>query len=111
MPSPPVEPVDLLDLKLLPAWLKEPADAKQYEHYHGEEGEGRRRAGRDDDRRSRKPKPPRPFGEKRGGDKSERPRGPSDQQRRDRTPRDQDRRKRPPQDRPAAPPAKPLEIE
>jgi hypothetical protein len=27
----PVEPVDLLDLKLLPAWVKEPADGKIYD--------------------------------------------------------------------------------
>ncbi|HZD40747.1 MAG TPA: hypothetical protein VE131_08510, partial [Terriglobales bacterium] len=37
MSAPPVEPADLLDLKLLPAWLKE-SDAKNYfEHYKGEE--------------------------------------------------------------------------
>lgn len=37
---------DLLDLKLLPAWVKESTEAKRYEHYTGEEGmarEGRRR--------------------------------------------------------------------
>ena len=28
MTSPPVEPADLLDLKLLPAWVKEPVDAR-----------------------------------------------------------------------------------
>ena len=38
MSSSPVEPPDLLDLKLLPAWVKEPA-ASSYEHYTGEEGE------------------------------------------------------------------------
>ena len=31
------EPIDLLDLKLLPAWVKEPAAARSYEHYAGEE--------------------------------------------------------------------------
>jgi hypothetical protein len=31
-----VEPADLLDLKLLPAWLKEPAEANRYEDYTGE---------------------------------------------------------------------------
>src|SRR6266853_1064029 len=41
----PVEPVDLLDLKLLPAWVKEPAKERIYEHASGEE----------DDRRSRAP--------------------------------------------------------
>ena len=112
MPSPPVEPVDLLDLKLLPAWLKEPADAKQYQDYQGEEGEGRRRGERDQDRRFRKPKSQRPFAKKRETDKPERPRGPQDRDRRDRAPRDRDGRNRPSQDRPAAmPPPKPLEIE
>jgi hypothetical protein len=56
MSSPPVEPADLIDLKLLPAWVKEPTEPKSYEHYTGEEGEGPR-----DGRR-----PPR---DKRGGGK------------------------------------------
>src|ERR1700704_6963664 len=112
MPSPPVEPVDLLDLKLLPAWLKEPADAKQYQDYQGEEGEGRRRGERDQDRRFRKPKSQRSFAKKRETNKPERPRGRQDRHRRDRAPRDRDGRKRPSQDRPATtPPPKPLEIE
>src|ERR1700704_263797 len=112
MPSPPVEPVDLLDLKLLPAWLKEPADAKQYQDFQGEEGEGWRRGEHDQERRFRKPKSQRPFAKKRETDKPERPRGPQDRDRRDRAPRDRDGRKRPSQDRPAATPlAKPLEIE
>jgi hypothetical protein len=37
MTSPTVEPADLLDLKLLPAWVKEPAGARNYGHYTGEE--------------------------------------------------------------------------
>src|SRR5213080_1804586 len=41
MSSLPVEPVDLLDLKLLPAWVKEPAEERIYEYAGGEE-EGRR---------------------------------------------------------------------
>jgi hypothetical protein len=54
MSASPVEPADLLDLKLLPAWLKE-SDAKNYyEHYRGEEGvselRGRDRASRQRDR-------------------------------------------------------------
>jgi len=36
MSSGPVEPGDLLDLKLLPSWLKESAPAPSYEHYEGE---------------------------------------------------------------------------
>jgi hypothetical protein len=41
----PVEPADLLDLKLLPAWVKEPGASNHYDHYTGEEGtaEPRRR--------------------------------------------------------------------
>jgi hypothetical protein len=42
MSSSPVEPADLIDLKLLPAWVKEPTEPKSYEHYTGEEGEGPR---------------------------------------------------------------------
>jgi hypothetical protein len=36
MTSSPVEPVDLLDLKLLPAWMKEPVAAKRYADAEGE---------------------------------------------------------------------------
>jgi hypothetical protein len=43
MPPAPAEPVDLLDLKLLPAWLKEPDDPRSYEHYKGEDQEQRPR--------------------------------------------------------------------
>src|SRR5881396_4179202 len=32
-----VETVDLLDLKLLPAWVKEPAEPRSYADYTGEE--------------------------------------------------------------------------
>jgi len=45
MSSSTVEPADFLDLKLLPAWVKEPAEARNYEHYTGEE-EGRGPRGR-----------------------------------------------------------------
>ena len=47
MPPSPAEPVDLLDLKLLPAWVKEPAEEKSYAHYTGEEGGERRPRGHD----------------------------------------------------------------
>ena len=47
MRSSPAEPADLLDLRLLPAWVKEPVETKNYEHYTGEEDSGGRRAGRD----------------------------------------------------------------
>ena len=37
MSAPPAEPADLLDLKLLPAWVKEPGASKHYDHYTGDE--------------------------------------------------------------------------
>jgi len=37
MSSSTAETIDLLDLKLLPAWVKQPAEAKDYGHYTGEE--------------------------------------------------------------------------
>ncbi|PYJ56152.1 MAG: hypothetical protein DME82_05335 [Verrucomicrobia bacterium] len=40
MTSSAVETVDLLDLKLLPAWVKEPADSKSYADYTEEEDRG-----------------------------------------------------------------------
>ena len=46
MTSPAVEPADLLDLKLLPAWVKEPAEARNYAHYTGEEESGVQKKGR-----------------------------------------------------------------
>jgi hypothetical protein len=66
MPASSTEPVDLLDLKLLPAWVKEPAETKSYAHYQGDEGEERRPRGRGRD-----------FREKEGGRKRRTPDGPS----------------------------------
>jgi hypothetical protein len=48
MTSSAVEPADLLDLKLLPAWVKEPVEAKRYADVEGEhdyEGPSRHRGG------------------------------------------------------------------
>jgi hypothetical protein len=54
MSAPPVEPADLLDLKFLPAWLKEAGATNYYHHYTAEEAptESRRRdiGGRHKDR-------------------------------------------------------------
>jgi hypothetical protein len=50
MSAPPVEPGDLLDLKLLPAWVKEPRATNHYGHYTAEEAPAERR-GRDRDGR------------------------------------------------------------
>src|SRR5207253_5413822 len=43
MPVSPVEPVDLLDLKLLPAWVKEPTKEGKYDYVESEEARGRDR--------------------------------------------------------------------
>src|SRR5215472_1353132 len=57
MSAPPVEPGDLLDLKLLPAWVKEPRATNHYDHYTAEEApadrRGRDRDGRHKDRKFR----------------------------------------------------------
>jgi hypothetical protein len=46
MPALPIESSDLLDLKLLPAWVKESAEPSNYAAYTGEEIEESRRSGR-----------------------------------------------------------------
>src|SRR5919204_1184687 len=55
MTAPPVERADLLDLKLLPAWVKEPAEPRNYPHYATDDGarELRRPRGR----KSKRPTP------------------------------------------------------
>src|SRR6266481_533341 len=54
MSAPPVESVDLLDLKFLPAWVKEPGATNHYDHYTGVEApaalRSRDRGGRHKDR-------------------------------------------------------------
>src|SRR5881392_2878961 len=55
MSSWPVEPVDLLDLKLLPAWVKEPAEERIYKYAGGEE-DGRRSRPPNRSRRDRAPR-------------------------------------------------------
>src|SRR6266576_106501 len=63
MSAPTAEPVDLLDLKFLPAWVKEPGATNHYDHYTGAEApaelRSRNRGGRDKDRAFR-------SGERRG---------------------------------------------
>src|SRR5215471_2613910 len=44
MSAPPVEPADLLDLRLLPAWVKEPGANKHYDHYTAEEAPAEQRS-------------------------------------------------------------------
>ena len=56
MSAPPVEPADLLDLKFLPAWVKDPGATNHYQHYTPEAEPTPRSQGRDGrhkDRRSR----------------------------------------------------------
>ena len=43
MPVSDVEPADLLDLKLLPAWVKEPSEDRKYDYVESEEPRGRDR--------------------------------------------------------------------
>ena len=112
MSSVPIEPGDLLDLKLLPSWLKESAPAPSYEHYEGEEersgarrerggGRGpghrpdRRPPGRDrESRPGRDRKPPRREGRMDGGTN----RGPQDRRP---ASRDEDHRRRETQEKAA----------
>src|SRR5436190_7959980 len=63
-----VETVDLLDLKLLPAWVKEPAQARDYERYAGEDERWELRKTRD--RKGKRPtsNPQRPTPNGRGTD-------------------------------------------
>src|SRR6266436_8335698 len=112
MSAPPVEPVDLLDLKFLPAWVKEPRATNHYDQYRAEEAptelRSRDRGGIHKDRAFR-------SGERRG--QTRHPRSEPDRRRRGRTPkaedprrRDSDRaRNRPSSDRVARAASKPFE--
>ena len=51
--SSPTTPADLLDLKLLPAWVNEPAQANDYSNFEGEDARDFERSG---DRRDRGPR-------------------------------------------------------
>jgi hypothetical protein len=70
VPASSIEPVDLLDLKLLPAWVNE---QRNYAHYKGDEGGPVERDSihpqRGKDRPSRKAKPPRAFKKTGEGDR------------------------------------------
>src|SRR5436190_13484057 len=112
MSAPTAEPVDLLDLKFLPAWVKEPGATNHYDHYTGVEGpaelRSRDRGGRHKDRAFR-------SGERRG--QTRHPGSKPDRPHRGRTPkaegtrrRDSDRAKnRPSSDRVARAASKPFE--
>ncbi len=64
--SAPTPPIDLLDLKFLPAWVKEPSSPNEYANFAGEEVE--RPPRRDDRAPRRRDKPPR-----RGRDEAKKP--------------------------------------
>src|SRR6266403_838708 len=113
MSAPTAEPVDLLDLKFLPAWVKEPGATNHYDHYTGVEApaelRSRDRGGRDKDRAFR-------SGERRGqtrhpGSKPDRPhRGRTSSKAEGTRRRDSDRAKnRPSSDRVARAASKPFE--
>src|SRR6476659_10711296 len=111
MSAPPVEPADLLDLKFLPAWVKEPGATNDYDHYTAEETStdlrSRDRVGRHRDRSSPARKRRVPI--QRPGSKPDRRHGrtaaPKDTRRRD---SDRTKNRRPP-DRAPQPPPKPFE--
>src|SRR6266705_6255816 len=82
MSAPPVESVDLLDLKFLPAWVKEPDATNHYDHYTGVEApaelRSRDRGGRHKDQTFR-------SGERRG--QTRHPGSKPDRRQRGRTPK------------------------
>src|SRR6267154_1692431 len=89
MSAPPVEPVDLLDLKFLPAWVKEPRATNHYDQYTAEgaptELRSRGRGGIHKDRAFR-------SGERRG--QTRHPGSKPDRRHRGRTPKAEDPRRR-----------------
>jgi len=103
MSSPSIDPGDLLDLKLMPAWVKESSSRENYAHYEGEELSAR------SDRPPRKPRGRDKAGPRAGpgarqfGKREERGRRGRDDQRRS-------RETRPRQDKPAPKPERPLEV-
>lgn len=66
MSSSPVEPADLLDLRLLPAWVKEPAGARSYPHYAAEDEGWEARKPRDRKGKRSTPNVQRPTSNRRG---------------------------------------------
>ena len=74
--SAPETPVDLLDLKLMPAWVNEPAAGNEYADHSGEDDRPlfERRGPRPDRGREQRPRGPRPDGNRgprRDGDRRE----------------------------------------
>ena len=91
MSAAPVESADLLDLKLLPAWVKEPGATNHYDHYTGEEAPAEKRTRGRDGRRGPKD---RTF---RSGERRERTQSPTskpDRRHRGKMPQKGDKRRR-----------------
>jgi hypothetical protein len=115
MSAPPVESADLLDLKFLPAWVKEPGPTNHYDHYTGEETPGERR-GRDREGGRRRPKE-RTFRARERREQTQHPTSKPDGRHRGRMPKKGDARRRDPDranrrrsaNRVAPPPPKPFE--
>ena len=122
MPPETNEPIDLLDLKLLPAWVKESPDGNAYADFEGDDaagadrrggrmGGGQRRPQGRDNWNKKRPAPGAQRPTPRAGGEG-RPRG---QQRRDRPPQrgrpqDRPRADRPREDRDRAPERPPIDV-
>src|SRR5215468_4440736 len=89
MTAPSIEPVDLVDLKLLPAWVKEPGVKNRYDHYTpGEEGSELHRRDRDNRGKDRR------FSSRERRAESRHARSKSDKRHRGRMPETAGRRRR-----------------
>jgi hypothetical protein len=116
MSAPPVESADLLDLKFLPAWVKEPGPTNHYDHYTGEETHGEKR-GRDARRRPKDRIPPRRRDSRERREQTQHPTSKPDGRHRGRMPKKTDARRRDsdradhrrPAHRVVQPPPKPFE--
>lgn len=91
MSAAPVESADLLDLKLLPAWVKEPGATNHYDHYTGEEAPAEKRTRGRDGRRGPKDRTFR-SGERR--ERTQRPISKPDRRHRGKMPQKGDKRRR-----------------
>ena len=103
MSSGPVEPGDLLDLKLLPAWLKESAAVASYEHYKGEDARETGSRGREGGQNRSRAPGSRPPGRERDSrtrpDRKGPPRDNQGDRSRNRSPQDRRQGPRPDDDR------------
>ena len=68
MTSPTIERADLLDLKLLPAWVKEPVEATNYQRYAGQDEQRDLRQPRDHRGKHPRSNAQRPTPNRRGTD-------------------------------------------